>query len=223
MLLDCSVGEDSWESLGLQGDLTSPSSRKSVLNIHWKDWCWSWNSNTLATWYEELTHLKRPWFWEWLKAGGEGDDRGWDGWTASPTWWTWFWASSRSLWWTGSLACCSPWGLSQIRLSDWTDWLTDWLMLYCCSVAKLCLTPCDPVDHSMPGSPVLYYLTEFAQIPVHLLPPSSPFVFNLYELPLSTNSFPRLRLTLSYDLWQLLLHLSFWSFSLIEWISFPFQ
>ena len=44
------------------------------LNVHWKDWCWSWNSNTLATWYEELTHLKRPWCWERLKAGGEGDD-----------------------------------------------------------------------------------------------------------------------------------------------------
>ena len=51
------------------------------------DWCWSWNSNTLATRWEELTHLKRPWCWERLKAGGEGDDRGWDGWMASPTWW----------------------------------------------------------------------------------------------------------------------------------------
>ena len=51
--------------------------RKSVLNIHWKDWCWSWNSNTLATWCKELTHLKRPWCWERLKVGGEGDDRGW--------------------------------------------------------------------------------------------------------------------------------------------------
>ena len=46
--------------LGLQGDQTSPSQRKSVLNIHWKDWCWNWNSNTLATWCEELTHLKKP-------------------------------------------------------------------------------------------------------------------------------------------------------------------
>ena len=58
MLLNCGVGEDSWESLGLQGDPTSPSQRKSVLNIHWKDWCWSWNANTLATWCEELTYLK---------------------------------------------------------------------------------------------------------------------------------------------------------------------
>ena len=50
MLLNCGVGEDSWESLGLQGDPTSPFWRRSVLNIHWKAWCWSWNSSSLATW-----------------------------------------------------------------------------------------------------------------------------------------------------------------------------
>ena len=88
MLLNCDAGEDSWEYLGLQGYRTSPSYRKSVLNIHWKDWCWSWNSNTLATWCEQLTHLKRPWCWERVKAGGEGDNREWDGWMASPTQWT---------------------------------------------------------------------------------------------------------------------------------------
>ena len=74
---------------------------KSVLNVLWKDWCWSWNSNTLATWYKELTHLIRPWFWERLQAGGEGDDRGWDGWMASWTQWTWVWINSGSRWWTG--------------------------------------------------------------------------------------------------------------------------
>ena len=100
MPLNCSVGEDSRESPGLQGDPTSPSQRKSVLNIRWKDWCWSWNSKTLATWCKELTHWKKPWCWERLKAGGKGDDRGWDGWMASPTWWTWVWVNSRSWWWT---------------------------------------------------------------------------------------------------------------------------
>ena len=49
-------GEDSWASLGLQGDPTSRSWRKSVLSIHWKDWCWGWISNTLVTWCEEPTH-----------------------------------------------------------------------------------------------------------------------------------------------------------------------
>ena len=59
MLSNCGVGEDSWESLGLQGGQASQSYRKWVLNIHWKDWYWSWNSSTLATWCEKLTHWKR--------------------------------------------------------------------------------------------------------------------------------------------------------------------
>ena len=101
MLLNCGVGEDSWESLGLQGDPTSPFWRRSVLGVHWKDWFWSWNSNTLATWCEELTHLKRPWCWERLRAGGEGDDRGWDGWMASLIQWTWVWVDPGGWWWTG--------------------------------------------------------------------------------------------------------------------------
>ena len=75
MLLNCGVGEDSWESLGWQGDPISPFYRKSVLNIHCKDWCWSWNSNTLATWCKEMTHLKRHCCWERLKVGGEGDNK----------------------------------------------------------------------------------------------------------------------------------------------------
>ena len=57
----------------------NPNVLEGLKNIHWKDWCWSWSSNTLATWCEELTHWKRPWCWERLKAGGEGDDRGWHG------------------------------------------------------------------------------------------------------------------------------------------------
>ena len=66
-LLNRGVGEDSWELLGLQGDQTSQSVRKSVLNIYWNDRCWSWSTNTLATWCEELTHWKRPWYWERLR------------------------------------------------------------------------------------------------------------------------------------------------------------
>ena len=74
------------------------TARKSILIIVWKDWCWGWNSNSLATWCKELIHLKRPWCWERLKAGGEGDNRGWDGWMASPTQRTWVWVNSRSWW-----------------------------------------------------------------------------------------------------------------------------
>ena len=68
--------------------------KKSTLNIHWKDLCWSWNSNTLATWCKESTHWKRPWYWERLKAGGERGDLGWDGWMTSSTQWTQIWANS---------------------------------------------------------------------------------------------------------------------------------
>ena len=59
---------------------------------------WSWNFNTLATWCEEPVHWKRPWCWERLKAGGEGVDRGWDGWMASPARLRWVWANSGSWW-----------------------------------------------------------------------------------------------------------------------------
>ena len=89
------------------------TARRSLLGVHWKDWSWSWNSNTLATSCEELTHWKRPWCWEGLGAGGEGDDRGWDGWMASPTRWTQGVGDGQ-----GGLACCSSWGR---RESDMTE------------------------------------------------------------------------------------------------------
>ena len=75
--------------------------KEFVLNIHWKDWCWSWSSNTLATCCEDLTHWKSHRCWEKLKVGGEGDNRGWDGWMAPLSRWTWVLVSSGSWWWTG--------------------------------------------------------------------------------------------------------------------------
>ena len=75
----------------------------------------------LVTWCEELTHGKRPWWWERLKARGEGDDRGWDGWMESLTQWTWVWASSESWWWTGKPGVLQSMGSqSQTRLSYWS-------------------------------------------------------------------------------------------------------
>ena len=65
------------------------------------DWCWSWSSNTLATWCKQPAHWKRPWCWEILKAKGEEGDRGWDGWKAPPIQRTWTWANSRREWRTG--------------------------------------------------------------------------------------------------------------------------
>ena len=95
---------------------------KGVLSVHWKDWCWSWNSNISATWCEEeLTHLKRPWCWKRLKAEGEGDDRRWDGWMASPTRWTWVWVSSGSWWWTGKPGMLQSMGSQRVG----HDWVTE--------------------------------------------------------------------------------------------------
>ena len=121
ILLICGVGEDSWESLGLQGDPTSPFWRRSALGVHWKDWCWSWNSNTLSTWCKELTHLKRLWCRERLGAGGQGEDRGWDGWMALLTQWTWVWVNSGSWWWTGRPGVLHGVAKSRTWLSNWTE------------------------------------------------------------------------------------------------------
>ena len=121
MLLNCDVGEDSWESLGLQGDPTSPFWRRSALGFLWKERCWSWNSSTLTTSCEELIHWRRLCCWEGLEAGGEGEDRGWDGWMASLTWWTWVWVSSGSWWWTGRPGLLWFMGSQRVR----HDWATE--------------------------------------------------------------------------------------------------
>ena len=103
---------------------TSQSWRKSVLNIHWKDWCWSWNPNVLVTWCKEVTHWERPWCWERLKER-EGDYRGWDGWMSSPNQWTWDWVSSGSCWWIGKPGKLQSMGLQRVR-HDWATELIDW-------------------------------------------------------------------------------------------------
>ena len=69
---------------------------------------------SLATWCEELTHCKRPWCWEKLKAGGEGDDRGWDDRMASLTQWTWVWANAESWWWTGKPDMLQSMGMQRV-------------------------------------------------------------------------------------------------------------
>ena len=92
--------------------------RRSVLGIHWKEWCWGWNSNTLATWCEELTHWKRPWCW---KDWGQEEKGTTDGWMASPTRWAWVWVNSGSWWRTGR-----PGVLWFMRLQrGGHDWVTE--------------------------------------------------------------------------------------------------
>ena len=94
----------------------------------WKDWCWSWNSNPLATSCEELTHWKRPWCRERLKVGREGDDRGWDSWMVSPIRWTWVWASSRSWWRTGKPSRLQSTGSQRVRHNWVTELITDFFL-----------------------------------------------------------------------------------------------
>ena len=84
------------------------------------------NSNNLATWWEKLTLLKKPLCWERLRAGGEGDDRRWDGWMASPTQWTWVWVNSRSWWWTGRPGMLWFMGSQRVR----HNWVTELNWLY---------------------------------------------------------------------------------------------
>ena len=107
-----------------------------------EDWCWSWNSNTLATWCEQLTHLKRPWYWERLKAGGEGDNRGWDNWMASLTQWTWVWVNSGSWWWTGRPGVVQSMGSKESDTTDRLNWtehpFLPLAILFSCNIFYLC-------------------------------------------------------------------------------------
>ena len=111
--------------------------KRSVLGVHWKDWCWSWNSNTLATWCKELIHLKRPWCWERLKAGVEGDDRGWHGWMASPSQWTLVWGNSGSWWWAGRPGILQSMGLQRVG----HGWVTElnWRVTICKERLRQCI------------------------------------------------------------------------------------
>ena len=128
----------SWTAV-LEKTLQSPLDYKEIQPVHPKgDQSWMFigrtdveaeTLNILATWCEDLTHLKRPWCWERLRAGGEGDDRGWDGWMASPTRRMWVWVNSGS-WW---LACCDSWGGKESDTTEQLNWTelnwTTWMIL----------------------------------------------------------------------------------------------
>ena len=108
----------------LEKTLESPLHCKEIQPVHPKagqSWVFIWRTDVEATSCEELTHLKRPWCWETLRTGGEGDDRGWDGWMASPTQWTWVWVDSGSWWWTGRPEMLGFIGLQRVR----HEWLTE--------------------------------------------------------------------------------------------------
>ena len=128
MLSNCGAGEDAWESLEQQGDQTSQSKRKSTLNVHWKDWFWSWSSNPLATWCEELTYWERPWFWERFRARNEGatEDEmvGWHHWLKGHE----FGQTPGDSEGQGSILCYCPWGRKE---SDMTGRLNNNIRTIC--------------------------------------------------------------------------------------------
>ena len=112
-----------WSTVHLE--LTHPLTKQSWYSFIMPAGILNYIITFLATWGEELTHWKRPWCWERLRAGREGDDGGWDGWTASPTQWMWLWASFRSWWWTGRPGVLQSMGLQRVG----HDWVTElnWL------------------------------------------------------------------------------------------------
>ena len=120
MLFNCGVGEDSWESLGLQGDPSSPFWRRSALGFLWIN---DAKAETPILWppHAKSWLIGKDWCWEGLGAGAEGYDRGWDGWMASLTRWMWVWVNSRSWWWTGRPGVL--WFMGSQRVEH--DWVTD--------------------------------------------------------------------------------------------------
>ena len=129
--------EESWAlknwcfwTVALEETLESPLDCKEIQPVHSKgDQPWDFfgridaKAETPVLWppHAELTHWKRLWCWEGLGAGGEGDNRGWDGWMASLTQWTWVWVNSGSWWWTGRPGMLRFMGSQRVG----HDWATD--------------------------------------------------------------------------------------------------
>ena len=112
----------------------------------------------LRPWCEELTHLKRPWCWERLRAGREGDYRGWDGWVASLTRWTWVWVDSGSWWWTGRPGVLQFMGLQRVG-HDWATELNwNYTIIQC---QELILSG---VIGSVKGSLTIHWLIKYCKI-----------------------------------------------------------
>ena len=88
---------------------------------------------------QRVDSLKKPWCWEGLGAGGEGDDRGWDGWMSSLSRWAWVWVNSGSLWWTGMLQFMGS--QSQTRLSYWTELNWTEPVRFLVNMVSTCSTP----------------------------------------------------------------------------------
>ena len=123
MLLSCGVGEDSWESLGLQGDQSHSILKEIRPEYSLEGLMLKLKRQYFGHQMWRTDSLEKTLKWERLKAGGKGGYRGWDGWMGSPTQWTWVWVNSGSWWWTGRASVLQSIGSqrSQTWLSDWTE------------------------------------------------------------------------------------------------------
>ena len=120
------------DDITLMMKVKEESEKVSVLGVRLKDWCWSWNSNTLATWCKELTHWKKFRCWERLRAGGEGGDRRWDGLMTSLTQWIWVWETQAVGDGQGGLVCFCSWWCKELDTTEWLNWTE--LNWYCIGV-----------------------------------------------------------------------------------------
>ena len=121
--------------------------------------------------FQYLGHLMwrvdslEDWCWEALGAGGEGDDRGWDGWMASLTWWTWVWVNSRSWWWTGRPGVLQFMGSQRVG----HDWATELNWTEVVKVVQSCPILCNPIDYTVHGI-LQARILEWVAIPFSLIP-----------------------------------------------------
>ena len=192
MVLNYGVGENSWETFGLQGDPTSPSQRKSVQGVHLKDWCWAGSSNTLATWCKELIHYIRKdpdagKDWGWKEKGMTEDEMvGWHHRLNGHE----FKQAPGDGEGQGSLTCCSPWGC---RVGH--DWATklNWKWEMKVLVTQSCLTLHDPITTACQAS---LFITNSRSLPklmsIESVMPSNHLIFYCPLLLLPSN-FPSIR------------------------------
>ena len=117
----------------------------------------------------ELTHLKRPWCWEGLGAGGEGDDRGWDGWMASLTWWMWVWVNSGRWWWTGMPGMLQFMGSQRVG----HDWVTELNWTF-----KNCESPyCIPISYT-----IIYFFKFYFIFKLYIIVLVLPNISTIFQL-----------------------------------------
>ena len=162
----------------LENSLESPLNFKEIQSVHPKDQSWMFigqtdvEAETPILWPPDAKSwlIWKDWFWEWLKAGGEGDNRGWDGWMASPTQWAWVWVDSRSWWCTGRPVHAVVHGITKSR-----TWLSDWTELNSDSTFPI-ISPFSHTKHSLFSFPLL--LTLYLSFLLLLYLPTSLSLFS---------------------------------------------